>query len=130
MKITYIPEGNHDCPAILLSEAQPEICDRLANGIRMLISGEISNLAIHDLEGFHSVHSCKLYAIRGNRNVGIKKNAGNEDSFECSLITGGWEDALGLLEPFTSAYQRSAGIFQYLIESGNINLIISKIGSW
>lgn len=125
MKIGYLPEGSPECPLIRLYDFGPSQARQLSELVKLLVSGDRENVALHDEAWVESVGECFLNLERGDRNQGVR--TASSSTFECVLTAEGWKDFEGLLEPFCAS---GASGFQWLSHQGKIALLISPSGQW
>jgi hypothetical protein len=124
MKIEYIDSGLSYCPLVRISETTLEECKRLTELFHALSTGELRKGALHGLSGQACSARCQLIVKTGNRDIGILQVG--PDVFECTLKTTTWNNAAGLVEPFT----RDLSGFQWLDDSSGVRLLLSPTGTW
>jgi len=127
MKLEYFPDGSPDCPLILLYDTQQDSVERLFSELRSLIDRETLRLAVHEMTGFQSFASCRLFFTLSQKDEGVVMLPDGY-SFECRLCPETWQDVTEYLTPFKNKTDCSG--FQWLSREGKISLLISHNRSW
>ncbi len=131
MRIEYIAEGAIDCPLVLISGNEPDSIRELQHAIKALVSGTAKQIAIHDLPNFISIENCQLYAWVDAVDYGVLKAKSGDAVFVCILCIDSWQQAIDLLEPIAQhPPDLDTDYFNYLTNTGDINLIISTGRAW
>ena len=114
---------------LLLYGDEPDAIERLRTAIATL--GPDQGVHLDRLPGFAGVDGCSLLAELGDSDRGVRPIEGSERSFRCVLDAGGWRRVSDLLEPFASGRPPApGGSFQYLVETGPIEWIVSTTRAW
>lgn len=86
---------------------------------------------VDELAGFHGADGCSLRAEVGPASIGLTALDPSRPAFRCVLERADWQRVAGLLEPFVAEPPRpDRNGFQFLIEAGPIEWIISRSRSW
>ena len=127
MFIEYFPDGSDDCPLILMHGCEPDAIFGLCDRVVALAAERIQGVAVHELPGFESVNSCRLFLQTGNSDNGTYALS-EAESFECRLRPASWDTFQWKLRPFTIPLSNNH--FQYLDNHGDIQLLVSGHRGW
>ena len=125
MKLEFIASGARDCPLIRFYEFSRPEAQRLRELLKALLDGSQKSVALDEQPGIEPIQGCRLTARLGELDQGVRQTG--PSSFGWSLTSSGWDNIEGLLEPFCES--DSAG-FQWLTNTGNISLLLSRNGTW
>ena len=125
VKLEYLREGSPECPVIRMYDFGQAEAKQLRELVKSLATGDRENVEFHNEAWVESVGGCSLTLRRGNRNQGILQS--QTLRFECVLSSDGWNNAEGLLGPFSESNTTD---FQWLTNHGRIALLISRSGHW
>ena len=125
MKVELVQRGPRDRPLVRLYEFDQDEARCLRELVKALSTGARTSVALHDERWVESVNGCRLELRLGRWDEGIRKS--NLRDLVCTLTTATWDNIEGLLEPFCRS---DAPSFQWLNESGDISLLISRTGRW
>ncbi len=117
MRTVFFRDGSPDCPLVAIADFEPAEVVALRSEVVRLATGESTSAV---LEG--DVH---LTLQVGKRDVGILNRG--PPGLACVLRPLAWEQVADLLEPFTEPGQRG---FQWLDQTGDVKLLISRTGKW
>ena len=119
MRLSFFPDGSQDCPLLLISHASAEELEALRKAAGDLGSGARD----HAVVSVGPDSEVTLVFRAADRDVGILLTP---PSFECRLRRVRWENIEGLIEPFLPT---SSG-YQWLVDRGEVSLILSPSGTW
>ena len=119
MKLSFISDGLPDSPLLVVSECSASELAALRETAHDLASGK-RDLAALDAGPDSDV---QLVLRVAERDVGILRTP---PRFECRLRRWRWSNIEGLIEPLMSD---SSG-FQWLDDSGEVALLVSRGGTW
>ena len=123
MKLEFFADGSPDGPLLLLYGKAPDTVRALARELGALKGGQ---LELETFPGIEAVGGCRVVAKVTRRDLGIRQVG--PTSFVWELSPAGWEQAIGLMEPFTEG--SSGDGFQWLLRNApDISFIISG-GRW
>lgn len=117
MRTAFFRDGSPDCPLVAIADFEPAEVVTLRSEVMSLASGESTSAV---LEG--DVH---LTLQVGKRDIGILNRGTSR--LVCVLRPLAWEQVADLLEPFTEPGQQG---FQWLDQTGDVKLLISRTGKW
>lgn len=117
MRTVLFAEGADECPLVAIADFEPAEVASLRGEVARLASGEASSVV---LEG-----DVQLTLQVGERNIGILQRS--VPKLSCILSASAWRQVVELLEPFTEPDQRG---YQWLDETGEVKLLISRTGEW
>jgi hypothetical protein len=121
-----------DPEVLLVYGDQADAVQRLRSAIATLVAdAPAQGVRLDQLAGFTGIDSCSLLAELGESNLGLRRVDGTDRGFRCVLHAAGWHRVSGLLEPF-AAERPVVGRtrFQYLVEKGPIEWIVSTTRGW
>lgn len=125
MKVEFLAEGAHDCPLIRLYAFDHTAVLKLNDLISALTTGAATQVSLHKQPWIEPVDGRKLELLLGERNAGISQTGLLR--FECTLSHDGWDDMVGLLEPFCESNRPDS--YQWLNSRGKISLLLSFGGT-
>ena len=125
MKLEYLPTGADMCPLIRIYEFDATEARRLHDTFCSLAAGALQQARLDEIFTVDGVDGCRLSFSIGSQDKGVLQSGKRE--FEIVLTALGWENTAGLTEPFC---ERCSTDYQWLMEHGNINLLLSPTGDW
>ena len=125
MKLEFLASGSSDCPLIRLYEFSCAEAQNLRELVKSLSNGSQKSVALDEQPGIEPIQGCRFTLRLGELDQGVRQRG--RSSFECILTSSGWDNIEGLLGPFCES--DSAG-FQWLTNTGNISLLLSRNGTW
>lgn len=125
MKLDVIPEGPGGLPVVRLFLFNFRDVGNLIAGLKALASGVREKLEIHGLHGVEVAGGTRLLLRAGLKDKGMVVGSGGV-AFECILTPEGWDNVVGLVEPFL---KETKG-FQWLVEMGEGKWLLSVDGQW
>jgi len=99
--------------------------DRLFAIVSAIATGGQESIAIHDMPEVDVVGECRLFLRSGSKDRGLLQLS-NRAQFECVLTSGSWDNTAALIEPFV----HGRGGYQWLVTTGDANLLLSSDGLW
>ena len=123
MKLEFLPGGSEDCPLVRLYDFTAAEVDRLFAMVSAIATGE--SIAIHNMPEVDGVGECRLFLRSGSKDRGLLQLS-NPAQFECILTSGSWDNTAALIEPFV----HGSGGYQWLVTTGDANLLLSSDGLW
>jgi hypothetical protein len=128
MRIEFLPDGSHDCPAILLHGCPSAGAEALINTFRSLAEGQQTELALHQLPNLTTVGDIQVFATNANGTAGVQQLSALV--FRWRQDREGWLEVAELAEPVAHGDPREGTRFQYLERNGKVNVIISTHRAW
>jgi hypothetical protein len=125
MKLEYIENGAPDTPLVRLYDFDVDAAARLRQLVLQLAAGSAHALLLHAVDGVEPISDCRLTCAVGARDDGVRRN---KSEFTCVLTAETWTQVADLIEPFCR--RADAGRFQYLVEAGDITLLLSVDSGW
>jgi hypothetical protein len=126
MKLDYLPSGSVDCPLIRLYDFSPVEAKQLHVAVGRLASGELDQVAVHDLPRVASVDRCRLWLCVRSWDQGVVCKSPPAD-FDCGFTAGTWDNTNGLIETMI----RGSDGCQWLAQApGEVALLMSTSGTW
>lgn len=83
-------------------------------------------LALHAVPGIESIDGCHLAALKGVERGGVEQIGAR--SFVWETNAAGWDQVIGMLEPFENPDGRDG--FQFLSQDSDVTILISTDGHW
>lgn len=117
MRTMLFNEGAPDCPLVAIADFEPAEVVSLRSEVVRLATGETKSVLVGG--------EVELTLQAGERNIGILQS--NVPHLTCVLRPSTWRQVADLLEPFTEPDQRG---YQWLDETGQVKLLISRTGEW
>lgn len=127
MRLEFLPDGSEARPLVRLYDFTAQEARDLRKLLERLAEEKDQAVALHKLPWIQAI-DCGLTLKVGKSNTGIRR-APKPTELECVLRPAGWEGAVGLVEPFGLDESANAG-YQWLDESGDVRLLISRDGAW
>ncbi|OGX07074.1 MAG: hypothetical protein A2Z88_11330 [Omnitrophica WOR_2 bacterium GWA2_47_8] len=127
MKIEYLKDGSPDCPILRLFEFNNDEVARLKEGLEKLRDGKTRRFEFHRESYVAPVNNCQLTFEIGDLNKGVYQ--AEDSKFVCGLKRSGYAAILGFLEPFC-VKPAAKDVYQWLDETGEIALLLSRKGNW
>lgn len=121
MKLEYIHDGDLDTSLIRLYEFDTHGAAELHGLVSDLTGGRRTEVALHGVVGVAPVDGCQLVLRAGASDEGVVRLG---DAFTCVLTPASW----GTVVPFCD--KADGNTFQYLDDTGGINLLLSVDGGW
>ena len=121
MQLEFLAQDSRDCPLIQLYAFDHTAVLELNDLISALATGTSTQVSLHKQPWVEPVDGCKLELLLGERDVGISQTELLQ--FECTLSYDGWDNMVGLLEPFCESNRPDS--YQWLNSRGKISLLIS-----
>jgi len=125
VKLEYLPHGSKNRPLLRLYNFSPTEAMQLQQATVGLAAGAINEIVVSEMSGVGGIAGRRLVLKAGKRDVGIKHLSAN--SFECVLTRDTWDNVSGLIEAFCEPIQSG---HQWLVSVGDVNVLLSKDGSW
>ena len=125
MKLEFLPSGARACPLIRLYAFSRAEAQNLRELVKSLSNASRQSVSLDEEPWIESVEGCRLTLRLGNSDEGVRQSG--PSSFECILGSSGWYNVEGLLDPFCES--EPAG-FQWLTNTGNVSLLLSRDGRW
>jgi len=125
MKLEYLPDGSDMCPLVRLYAFTMAEARSLHSSFCSLASGSLQSVQLSDILPVEAVDGCSITFIRGERDTGVMQRG--ERRFEVELSPAGWEQAAGRTESFREG---ALACYDWLIDEGDIQLLISPTGAW
>lgn len=123
MNVKYLKKGSVDCPLICLFDFTKHEISELINLVQDLASDNIQCVELTKSFNLSKNYDFTFLLEVGSKDLGVLEQ---DNIFKCILTSLSWNNVIGLMEPFL---QESTG-FQWLSETGNISLLLSKDGQW
>jgi hypothetical protein len=117
MRTVLFQEGAPECPIVAITDFVAAEIVSLRSDVVRLASGNERSVVVDG-----EVH---LTLQTGERDIGILD--GRAPCLTCVLRPSAWRQVADLLEPFTEPDQRG---YQWLDETGDVKLLISRTGEW
>jgi hypothetical protein len=128
MRTEFLPDGGHDCPAILLYGCPSAGAEELINAFRSLGEGPERKLALHELRDVIPVGGIQVFATVTNGRAGVQQISGF--AFLWRQDREGWLEAAELAAPVARSNASQGTRFQYLERNGRFNVIFSTGRRW
>ena len=125
IKLEFIEDGYQGGPLLLFWGGGAEDVSGMIRTFQSLSNGAGTRVFLHDLPFIETQPGVSVIAISGSRSSGLLARDG---TLEWQQSTSDWDNAAGLLEPFTEDAQRSG--FQQLNMSDGAEVIYSTRRSW
>ena len=125
MKLEFLPEGSPYCPLICLFDFTPSEVSQLGEICRSLASGDRAAVAFHKLAWVKPVGNCRLTFRCEKVDLGVRLPR-RTDPLVVALTDSGWCEVVEKLQIFSGG----RGSFQWLVNEGDVNFLISKDGQW
>jgi hypothetical protein len=126
MKIEFLADGAEDCPLIRIYDYRVEEIEILRQACRELAAGRIAEYRLHEQPWVDAMDGCRFTWRTGSKKFGVQRQS-SRNEFVLENSEDGWRGVEGLLEPFATA---STGGFQWLTSQGDVNVLISRSGTW
>ena len=128
MQLEFLPDGSHDCPAILFHGCPSAGAETLINIFRSLAEGPETQMVLHQLPGLFPVGDIQVFATNGHGSDGVQQLS--DRKFRWRKGREGWLEAAELAEPVACSDPGQGTRFQYLERRGKINVIFSTDRVW
>jgi len=128
MNIEFVPDGTHDCPAILFYDCPSDGANSLINIFRSLAEKKDMQVELGKLAGVTLVGNLKLFATNSKGDVGVERVS--TAVFRWCRDREGWLEATELAEPVAHSEPSEGTRFQYLERNGEVNVIFSTGREW
>jgi len=122
MRLSFLPDGSPDCPLLLLSHFTSEDVAVLRRVARDLANGDRRRAGIEECMGAQAEPQLQFSVDERDRGILC-----TPPKFECLLTRATWWQVEGLIEPCLS---QSATGYQWLDQSGEVALLLSRDGTW
>jgi hypothetical protein len=117
MRTVLFREGSPECPLIAIADFESAEVESLQQAVLRLATGKATSASVDG--------DVILVLISGDRDIGVEDTKGR--TFECILRPVVWRQVAELLEPFKAPDQSG---YQWLNETGQVRLLISRSGEW
>ena len=124
IKLEFIEDGYEGGPLLLFWGGRPEDVSGLIRVFGSLSRRVGERVALHELPFIEAQLYGLVIAISGERSSGVVARNG---ALEWQQSTSGWDNAAGLLDPFTDDHRDG---FQHLNMSDGGEVIYSTSRSW
>lgn len=126
MKLEFCEDPDCDeCPLIRLYEFTATEVRALHELTQSLAAGRVSEVALHTLTWVRPIDECPLTMKVGPINRGVRTPKPGTP-FEMVYTANGWLQIADKIAPFMDG----SGGYQWLTEEGEVNVLLSKDGSW
>ena len=125
IKLEYIADGYEGGPLLLFWGGRAEEVSGLIGVFESLSNHRAERVSVHELPFIEAQPDVSVIAISGERSSGVLTRNG---TLEWQQSTSDWDNAAGLLEPFTQDAQRAG--FQHLNMSDGAEVIYSTRRAW
>ncbi|MFA9479998.1 hypothetical protein ACERK3_17095 [Phycisphaerales bacterium AB-hyl4] len=125
MKVEYLKDGSPDCPLVRLYNFTAAEAQQLQAACNQLASGQVACFILHAQAWVESIGDFRLALATGPRDEGFVAEP-QPNVFKWILRRQSWDNIHGLIEPFTVESQG----FQWLDETGDTSLLLSRDGRW
>jgi hypothetical protein len=128
MDLEFFADGSWDGGLLVLiwGGGRAEVT-QLRTALRALAGKPGLRVALHELPFMKPIQGCDVLAISSHDEIGVVQK-GTAPTFEWIMKPGGWDNAEGLLQPFTEPGGR--GGFQFLNRGAGPEVIYSTGRSW
>ncbi len=123
MRLDYYEDVLDGNDVLLMSELSAESVSRLRDAVAALGNGRATELRIDEYVG---LVGGILGGTVGDADEGVTRLRPGE--FRCLLTPAAWRRVAHLLEPFLE--MSGSDGFQYLVEAGKVEWVISTNGEW
>jgi hypothetical protein len=131
IEFLFVGERAQDAPLIVARNLTPLGASQIAAALRPLSLGTVSTVDLSVLSDFASENIGTFSARAAARDYGLRPVPETENDFECSLKPSTWDEAIGLLEPFTTAPEGSTvHAHAYLSRHGPVTWLVSTDSTW
>jgi hypothetical protein len=128
MRIEFLPDGNHDCPAILFHGCPSAGAEALIKTFRSLADNPETEVALHQLPDVSPVGDVQIFATNASGRNGVQQLSAF--AFLWRQDSEGWLEAAELAEPLARSDASEGTRFQYLESNGKFNVIFSTSRTW
>jgi hypothetical protein len=124
MKLDFVASGEPYGLVIRLYGSDGKVVGALKLALESLSQGPI---VLHAVPGIEALDGCHVTAVLVDRGRGLRRLGPNSFVWEENNL--GWEQVIGLLEPFE--FEESTETrFQFLSQGGDATMLISTDGRW
>lgn len=128
MRIEFVPDSSHDCPAILLHGCPSAGAEALINTFRSLAEGRETEVALHQLSDLIPIGDIQVFATNADGRAGVQQLSAL--AFRWRQDREGWLQTAELAEPVAHNDAREGRKFQYLERNGRVNVIFATDRAW
>ena len=128
MQMEFVPDGSHDCPALLFYGCPSVGAEVLINSFRLLAEAPETEVALHELADLHPVGDIQVFATNGSGRTGIQQLS--PAVFHWRKEREGWLETAELAEPVAHSDPTEGTRFQFLERYGRVNVIFSTSRGW
>ncbi len=128
MRIEFLPDGSHDCPAILFHGCSSAGAEALIKTFRSLADNPATEVALHQLPDVSPVGDVQIFATNASGRTGVQQLSAF--AFLWRQDSEGWLEAAELAEPVALSNASEGTRFQYLERNGKFNVIFSTSRAW
>jgi hypothetical protein len=128
MRVELLPDGSHDCPAVLFYGCPSAGAEALINTFRLLAEAPETEVPLHELANVYPVGDIQVFATNAGGIGGVQQLS--IFAFRWHQDREGWLEAAELAEPVAHSDPSEGIRFQYLERNGKINVIFSTDRAW
>jgi hypothetical protein len=128
MHVEFVPDGAHDCPAILFYGCPSAGAVTLINTFRLLAEAPETEVLLHRLADLYPVGDIEVFATNAHRRAGVQQLSSL--AFRWAKDREGWLEAAELAEPVAHTDPGKGTAFQYLERNGKVNVIFATDRAW
>jgi hypothetical protein len=128
MLIEFVPDGSHDCPAVLFYGCPSAGAEALINTFRLLAEAPETEVPLHELADVYPVGDIQLFATNVSGRTGVQQLS--PPAFRWRQDREGWLEAAELAEAVARSGASEGTKFQYLERNGRVNVIFATDRAW
>jgi hypothetical protein len=128
MRIEFVPDGSHDCPAVLFYGCPSAGAEALINTFRLLAEGLETEVPLHEVPDLYPVGDIQVFATNASGRAGFQQLS--PPAFRWRKDREGWLEAAELARPVAHSDPSEGTRFQYLERNGRVNVIFSAERGW
>jgi hypothetical protein len=127
LQLEFLSIGFPQSPFLRISGEDVRAATLVKQAFADLAQRRRDHMIVSDLPGIAAIDGCRVTAAVGNQNRGVVQlNDGK--SFEWILTPAGWDNNVGLMEPFCEACAGHS--YQWLDSPSGIAVLFSPSGQW
>jgi hypothetical protein len=126
MRLEVVQDGRNT--VVLIHGRDSAVASALLSRFQSLASGDVSEVALHEVPGVSSLGSCQVVATNQPGRAGIRRVA-EPASYRWTQDHEGWLQVAELALPVTKSFQSAGAHFQFLEQQG-AEVVFSTERSW